>query len=256
MSGVVSLPGALAAAALSAVLLTGCGSASTPVAQPTATVQSALPLERFHYVAALTLSEEGPASGIGDIVVTTEGDVAGPDRHGFSYSIRRGDGVIERSVVVVGDDAWFREGGAPWTKTAPDDPRVAGLLVPAGEPGFLGGQAFRAVQENVRRLPSTKETVNGLVANHYRVGPAGRDFSGGVLADDRLLQGSWDLWLAEEGDWPVRLVASGTVLPELSILDQLDLRPPTSWELRIDISRPNDPTLVVVVPEEEDSPPR
>ena len=269
MQGVCSVQRSRAVAALAGslllgLLLSGCaddGASDTVpteiAATPTAQSVSALPLERFHYVASLTLREERPAGEMGEIVVSTEGDVQAPDRHAFTYSIKRGDAAIERSVVIVGEQAWFRQGDGPWAETTTGDPKVADLLsvaVSGVRPGFLGGAQLRGVQESVRRLPSTRETVNGVIASHYRVGPAGQEYFEAFLANDQLLRNvrdlKWDLWLAEEGAWPVRLLASGSIIADLLVLDELDVRTPASWELRIDVSRPNDPTLAVVPPED------
>jgi hypothetical protein len=87
------------------------------------------------------------------------------------------------------------------------------------------------------------------------VGLAGREFFETFLVPRELLQSvedlSWDLWLAAEGAWPVRLLLSATVIDTITLLEELDLKAPVHWELRIDISRPNDPTLSVVAPEGE-----
>jgi hypothetical protein len=95
-----------------------------------------------------------------------------------------------------------------------------------------------------------------VAASHYRVEAAGQEYFEYFPTDEQLLQRAqdlrWDLWLAEDGGWPVRLLLSGTITTELSILDELSLQPPTFWELRVDVSRPNDPSLAVVAPESED----
>ncbi len=246
------------------LVLTGCvgdgdSDSEADLAIATPLGGDALPLERFHYVAALTLREEVAGGVASEIVVSTEGDVQAPDRHAFSYSIRRDDSVLKRSVVIIGAQAWFRRADGVWTETSPDDPRVAELpsaAVSGVRPTFLGGPTFLSVRESVRRLPSTRETVNGVAASHYRVESAGQEYFEYFPTDDQLLQRvqdlRWELWLAEDGGWPVRLLLSGTITADLPILDELDLQPPTLWELRVDVSRPNDPSLAVVAPEGED----
>ena len=246
------------------LVLTGCvgdddSDSQAEVATATPENDDASPLVRFHYVAALTLREEVADGAPSEIVVSTEGDVQAPDRHAFTYSIRRDDSVLERSVVIIGEQAWFRRADGGWAETSPDDPRVAALPSAAFSgvrPTFLSGPTFLGVRESVRRLPSTRETVNGVAASHYRVESAGQEYFEYFPADDRLAQRvqdlRWELWLAEDGGWPVRLLLSGTISADLPILDELDLRPPTFWELRIDVSRPNDPSLAVVAPEGED----
>jgi hypothetical protein len=94
--------------------------------------------------------------------------------------------------------------------------------------------------------------VNDIRSLHYEVGAEGEQYFRSFLADQQLFQQvadlRWDLWLAENGDWPVRLTASGTVTADLQILRDLGLTAPMRWELRIDISRPNDPRLAVNAP--------
>ena len=104
----------------------------------------------------------------------------------------------------------------------------------------------------MRHLTVTEESVNGVLANHYRVGAPGQEFFNELLADTQLLRNvkdlSWELWLAQDGAWPVRLRASATITADLRVLKELDLRAPSAWQLSVDISRPNDPTLAVAAP--------
>lgn len=259
---------ALAGGLLLGALLAGCGtdSGSDPMpsptvlsATPTTEGGSALPLERFHYVVSITLREKKRDAEAGQLIVSTEGDFQSPDRHAFTYTTQLGDGTIEESAVIIGQKAWLRRGDEPWRGATRDEPQVADLLAVAFSairPHFLGGPEFEQVRESVRHLPSTEESVNGVPASHYRVGSPGREFFEAFLAGEQLLRNvqdfSWELWLAKDGAWPVRLLASATITTDLTILDELNLQAPTSWELRIDISRPNDPTLAVVAPLEGD----
>ena len=247
---------ALAAAVLLAA--SACsGSSESPAAEgPTAapTDAGALSLDRFHYQASLTLLETtGEAK---QVSVSTEGDFQAPDRHSFTYLTGLGEASIRRSAVVIGDTAWLNEGEGPWRELGANDPQIAGLLSAAFStirPQFLGGPEFAQVRESVRRLPSNEEFVNDVAAEHYRVDASDSELIESFLDGGPLLQGvqelRWELWLAEDGGWPVRVLATGTVTRELDILGELGLQAPTVWELRVDISRPNDPALTVDAPE-------
>jgi hypothetical protein len=223
---------------------------ATPV---TVTPESALPLERYHYVASLTLRETKP-EGAKEVVISTEGDYQSPDRHAFTHTIRAGSEVYARSAVVMGDRAWDRLSQGPWQPVAREDSRLASLAGTAFSPlrgGFLGGPSFDEVRTNVRRLTPVVEQVNGVTADHYNVDAAGREFVLGFLLDDasqNVQDLAWDLWLSEDGSWPVRMVASGTMTSGSSALDELKLAAPVTWELRIDVSRPNDPALAIAAP--------
>lgn len=246
---------ALAAAVLLAASACG-GSSDSPAAESRATaptVEGALALERFHYEASLTLRET-EAEGK-QVSVSTEGDFQAPDRHAFTYLTGLGDASLRRSAVVIGDAAWLKEGDGPWRTLTRDDPQIAGLLSAAFStirPQFLGGPEFTQVRESVRRLPSNEEFVNDVAAEHYRVDASASELIQSFLDGGPLLQGvqdlRWELWLAEDGAWPVRVLATGTVTRDLSILGELGLQAPTVWELRVDISRPNDPALTVEAP--------
>ena len=257
---------AVAGGLLLALLLAGCRSSSSPAPTatptappPTPTAEaSALPLVRFHYVASLTLRETGADAGGDEVVISTEGNFESPDRHAFIHIIDLGEDTVIRSAVIIGEEAWIQADGEPWRATTRDDPELAELLAvafTATRPQFLGGPEFQRVQESVRRLPSTEELVNGVATNHYQVGQAGREFVEAFLVPEGLVGNladlAWDLWLAEEGGWPVRLVASTTVINPVDVLQELDLEAPVHWELRIDISRPNDPELSVMPPKIE-----
>ena len=254
---------AVAGGLLLALLLAGCRSSAAPAPTPTPTALpptptaevGALPLVRFHYVASLTLRETGVDAGGDEVVISTEGNFESPDRHAFIHIIDLGEDTVIRSAVIIGEDAWLQADGEPWREAARDDPELADLLAvafTATRPQFLGGPEFRLVQESVRRLPSTEELVNGVATNHYQVGQAGREFVETFLVPEELVGNladlAWDLWLAEEGAWPVRLLASTIVINPVDVLQELDLEAPVHWELRIDISRPNDPELSVMAP--------
>jgi hypothetical protein len=252
----------VAAALLLALTLAACGGGSGPSPTPEATATldpnaSPLDLERFHYVAELRLLEqEGDRR---QLLISTEGDYVSPDRHAFAYVMRAGDQELRRSVVVIGDQAWYRQADEPWRATMQDDPQLVDVLAAAFtplRPGFLGGQAFQQLRESIQRLPSTEEVVNRIDTNRYRVGPAGLEYFSTFLVDEQFLQSvqdvSWDVWLAQEGVRPVRIRAAATVTADLRILKQLDLKAPVLWEIQVDISKPNSEAIVVEAPEDRD----
>jgi hypothetical protein len=242
------------------LLLAACGGErgtrlELPTPVPTGQGSSLLDLERFHYLASLTLKGNGPDGAPIEVAVSTEGDFQSPDRHAFTYSTRLQGAAFTESAVVIGDKIWLRHGSDPWREATLADVQTQQLFATAFSPirpDFLGGPEWRNVRETVRRLPATPEFVNEVRADHYQVGPEGAQYLASFLAQQDIFQQvqdlHWDLWLAEDGDWPVRLLASGTVTSDLAILQELGLSAPATWELRIDISRPNDPKLVVTAP--------
>ena len=221
----------------------------------TAVGAGAIPLERFHYVASLTMVGAASGGDSNELFVSTEGDFQSPDRHAFTYTTQLGDGELIERVVIIGERAWYRRADDGWRETTPDDPAIVALLDAAYtsvQPQFLGGPEFERVRVNVLNLPSTQEFINAVRADHYLVDAEGQAFIQSFLGGRRDLYDvddlAWDLWLATDGAWPVRLLMSGTVVDDVEILEQLDLQAPATWELRVDVSRPNDPALVVEAP--------
>ena len=273
MGGVISLhirvlTGPIAAVAAGMVLAaaTACGGGGNPeprgiTALPSATPDpqaadtGALPLERFVYEASLTL--QGSGEDAKELFVSTRGIFVSPDQHAFTYRTELGEGEAEQQLVMVDGSVWYRSGGAgPWQKMELEDELVQDLLdvaFTALRPDFLGGIEFERVRANVLRLSSTEEFVNEIRAYHYQVGVEGREYLEALQVGDEGLRSAadleWDLWLARDGAWPVRLQARGTVAVDLTVLQTLELKAPTRWEIRIDVSRPDDPTLEINTPE-------
>lgn len=236
---------------------------STPTPGPvlaTATAEngSALPLQRYHYAASFALQTKSKARNAGKLLITTEGDYESPDRHAFTYTITSGANTLRQRLVLIGDKVWLKQGSDPWHKVARNDKRVDDLLSAAfspARPGFLGGERYVDVRDAIRRLPSTDEVVNDVAVNHYRVSQAGQEFFEAFLADEALLANvedfRWELWLAQDGGWPVRMSASSTVTKALQVNRALKVPAPAVWELQIDISRPDDPRLAVRPPSDK-----
>lgn len=231
-----------------------------PPLTPTATAEngSALPLQRYHYSVSFTLQTKRRARNVRDVVVKTEGVYEAPDKHAFAYTIASGKGALRQRLVLIGDRAWLKAGDGRWRQVPVGDETVRELLAVAFSPareGFLGGERYGRMRDAVRRLPAAEETVNGVAVHHYRVSEAGREFFQAFLAEEALLAHakdfSWDLWLAQEGGWPVRLRASSTVTKALAVNRALRVPAPAVWVLQIDISRPDDPRLAVRPPLDE-----
>ncbi len=226
----------------------------TTTPDPQAADTGALPLDRFVYEASLTL--QGSGEDARELFVSTSGMFVSPDQHAFTYRTELGEGVAEQQLVMVDGSVWYRNGDGPWEVTELEDELVQDLLdvaFTALRPDFLGGAEFERVRANVLRLPSTEEFVNEIRAYHYQVGVEGREFLEALQVGEAGLRSAadleWDLWLARDGSWPVRLQAKGTVAVDLTVLQTLELKAPTRWEIRIDVSRPDDPTLAINTPE-------
>ena len=244
-----------------AALLAACGSGgdspppATGTAEPTA--QGLESLDGYHYVASLTVREMAPEQEPAELLIVTEGDFRRPDRHAFTYTVEIGGLVVSRSAVIIGEEAWLLGDDGEWRPVAFDGPELTELVAIAfspAQPDFLGGEAYLRLLDSIRQLASTEGTVNDVPSLRYVVHAEGRSFFQSFLAEDEESQTPsetrWELWLAKDGSWPVRLSATTTVESETApLVGGLVLEPPTSWELRIDISRANDPALTIEPPD-------
>lgn len=246
---------------LLAVLTSACGSSeakpapATPPPTATPEIGSAVPLQRFHYVVTATVRGRPQAEAKNEVVVTTEGDYQAPDRHAFTHTVAIGPITQTRRAVVIDDDAWLLAGDAVWRELPRDEPSLQTLIdisYSTARGHFLDNEWFDEARKAAERIDAPSEMVNGLAANHYQVGPEGEEFFREFLAGDALLGGrqepTWDVWLADDGGWPVRILLSAVVPDKTPALEQLGVIGPASVELRIDISRPDDPTLLVQIP--------
>jgi hypothetical protein len=245
-------------------LLAGCGGdesapaePATAAAAPTATVGygEALPLRRFHYVVMATVRGQPQPDKSNAVVVTTEGDFEWPDRHAFTRTVEVGPVVQTRSAVIVGERAWLLAGDAGWQALARLDPAVQELIAASyssAREHFLDSSWYQNVRQAAARLEAPEELINGVQTSRYHVGPEGEAFFRKFLADDPLVGGrqqpSWDVWLANDGLWPVRLVLAAQLGADAPGLAGLGVAGPAAIELRIDVSRPDDPTLTVQAP--------
>ena len=245
-------------AALLAALLASCGS-SDDSPSPSAAAGTAEPpaqglesLDGYHYVASLSVRETALDGEPAELLIATEGDYRRPDRHAFTYTVEIAGRTVSRSAVIIGEEAWLLGDDGEWRPVAFDGPELTELVAIAfspAQPDFLGGEAYLRLLDSIRQLASTEGTVNDVPSLRYVVHAEGRSFFQSFLAEEAQTPSEtrWELWLAKDGSWPVRLSATTTVESETALAG-LTLQPPTTWELRIDISRANDPSLTVEPP--------
>jgi hypothetical protein len=125
-------------------------------------------------------------------------------------------------AIVIGDEAWLKEGGGSWKKSpggAADFDAAFTTLSPIDlTTGFEEISAGLVAAGTGRR--------NGVAARHYHV-----DATNAAAAEAGLTAGAADAWLAVDGGYLVSFVVSGTWDVDGD---------PTPVTLRIDVSRVND----------------
>ena len=149
----------------------------------------------------------GALSGLmGDMKM--EGAVIAPDRSSMVMTV---GGHEFGSFVQIGSQQWMKVAGlTDWTEE------------PASDEGFLFSPmdfcetAEEDLSSALSGLEGDKETVNGIEAVHYHLDQADltffQEFLGGADdLGDLPDEFNMDVWLAEDGDWPVRMTfaASG-----------------------------------------------
>ena len=133
-------------------------------------------------------------------------------------------------AVVIGDQAWLKEGSGAWVKSpggAADFDSAFTMLSPID----LTSE-FEGLSGAIRR--TGVETRNGRRTIHYHA-----DAGDAVANEAGLSRGTVDAWLAASGGYLVGLEIDGTWDLEET---------PTRVTLRIDVTRVNDPANRVVPP--------
>jgi hypothetical protein len=133
-------------------------------------------------------------------------------------------------AIVIGDQAWLKEGGGGWTKSrggAADFDAAFTTLSPIE----LVGE-FEGLSGAIRRTAT--ETRNGRRSIRYHA-----DADDAVATEAGLTEGSVDAWFAASGGYLVGFLLDGTW--------DLD-GTPTHVVLRIDVTRVNDGSNAVRPP--------
>ncbi|MFQ6019201.1 MAG: hypothetical protein ACE5KW_00415 [Dehalococcoidia bacterium] len=127
-----------------------------------------------------------------------EGAFVAPDR---SQTVLRFQGE-KLEVRTIGDKRWVRLDNVWQKQTAPSDDTML-------SPQTVCSEILPGLTQHLARASATPETLNGVATCHYSIDGADlvyieRLFGEG--ADSELPEHfSGDVWLAEQGGWPVKL---------------------------------------------------
>lgn len=179
----------------------------------------------------------GALSGLmGDMKM--EGAVISPDRSSMEMTI---GGHEFGSFIQIGSRSWMKVAGlTDWTEEpASEDSEF--LFSPMD----LCETTEEDLSSALSGLEGENETVNGIEAVHYHVDSADlallKDLLGGTEDLGQLPdEFNMDVWLAEDGDWPVRmsLAASG----------EDDEGQPLSFDISIEFKDFNDSSIKIEPP--------
>jgi hypothetical protein len=253
------------AAALAAACNGGGDGEASPTAQPTAegspivqptgqpttsaACQALASLKSYRYVSNVTLESpeelvpftEGQPTPVATLTRPFQGrfyfeynidaSLVAPDRVDASIESGAGDPL---NLIVIGDKRWASVGGQ-WREVGPEYP------VPYLPTDICNG-IFPEL--NLEQGQGERETVNNVPARHYAFPgtPSGQAMATifGPESDEALLLRTMDVevWVAEKGDWPVRMDIRSSGLysdrRELRVDVHIELRDVNNKDIRVE----------------------
>lgn len=236
-------------------LPTAASSQST--ATQTETPEAAdLPFGCFHYVIDIDFSISQPGqpeqSGISG---TIEGDYVSPDSHSFTNRFAVSGLAGTQDVIIIGPDAWIREGQGDWVATTADDPDVIDTItLTTVDPGFPAAGDFAS---DISTLDSEPDTVNSVETRRYAISNEAVQALKDLLGDSFLPDSSgirdfeMTVWLEQESNGLVRAELTGTA--DRSIFGgQTGLTIPddatVGFSMTINLTRLNDTSISIEPP--------
>ena len=222
----------------------------TPSAQSTRASGSGAALhsfDSFHYTVDVGFTVDGEDGGIG---VNIEGDYVAPDSHSYVQSFSFGGLSGSESAVIIGDDAWSREGEGDWEEA------TASLLntdLTSADPEFFSDEEFIG---DIEVLDSEDDVVDGREARRYEFSLDQLDTIVGILGDEFLedIEGVEDLsmivWIDEEEGVLLRAELTATATAAALGESGLDLEPDqlVTIHMNILVSGVNDDSIEVEAP--------
>jgi hypothetical protein len=205
-----------------------------------ATVAPTDALDSFAYVFEKSLEADGQFVWS----YTAAGEFEAPADVSCTITFRFGGlGVNTTRVVSTGEGAWVDEGDGFVAVSEGDSELARHLKTCPGWPAYRWGFSLPA------ELPSgTPETVNGIAARRYSLAEAlvetPASFGLAPSEVEGMTINAFDVWLAEDGGWLVRLVEDVSEDLEASGEEPQRGRVVT----RVDITEPNSPDIHVEPP--------
>ena len=194
-------------------------------------------LESYRVNMRLTM-EGTTAEGPGALALNLEGAFVAPDRSQTHLNARVGDTELEEESISVGGQTWVKTGDN-WVEGEPQ------LQLSDFSPGSLLEELG---PDQLRVLKPSKETINGVDTLRYSIDQADIETLrslGALLGQDGSLENlpeefNVDLWLAEDGGWPVRVTMTARGV--------MDNGNEMSLDFSMDVTDVNDPGIKIEPP--------
>jgi len=174
----------------------------------------------------------------GALALDLEGAFIAPDRSQTHVNARVGDIELEEESISVGGQTWVKTGDN-WVEGEPQ------LQLGDFSPGSLLEELG---PDDLRLLKPSKETINGVDSLRYNIDQADVETLrslGALLGQDGSLENlpeefNVDLWLAEDGGWPVRVTMAARGV--------MDSGNEMSLDFSMDVTDVNDPGIEIEPP--------
>ena len=227
----------------------------TATSEPTRVPAAASPFDSFHYTVDLSFTVSEPGEAEEAVVSQVEGDFVAPDSHAFSATYNFAGLSVSEAVVLIGEEAWFREGSGDWRATNRSDPDVQGAIdLTSADPDFLQAASSR---RGLGALDSEPQTINGVETRRYHIPKeavnALDDLLGEEFVEDAagIEELEMTVWLEQETDALVRAELTVTASAELFGTEapfELTSGDTMYITMVIDISQINDPDIEIEPP--------
>lgn len=203
--------------------------------------------DSFHYTVEIAFTVEGEDGGIG---VNIEGDYVSPDSHSYQQSFSFGGISGSESAVIIGDDAWSREGDADWEES---DPSFLNTDLTSADPEFFTDPEFI---DDIAVLDSEDDEVDGREARRYEFSLDDLDTIVELLGEDFLedMEGVEDLsmivWVDKEESALLGAELTATTTAATLGDSGLDLDPDqlVTVQMTINVTQVNDDSIEIEAP--------
>jgi hypothetical protein len=227
----------------------------TPVETPVGA--QALPFDSFHYVIDVNFTiTQGGETDQSLIGLNVEGDYVGPNSHSYSNSFEFSELSGTQDVIIIGPDAWLREGSGNWTATTADAPEILDTVsLSSADPEFPA--AGTDLAGSISALNSDQETRNGVQTHRYTISNADVQALKDILGQDFLANTSglqdfgMTVWLDDDTNGLVSADLNGTADPSIFGTDSgFNLSPDAtvSFTMTIELTQVNDDSISIEPP--------
>lgn len=212
--------------------------------------------DSYHYTVDLNVTIDDPQEAEpAEVNGVIEGDFVAPNSHSFRTNYEIGGLSATQEAVIIGEDAWYREGAGGWTATSAGDATILDMLsLTSADPGFIDDAEFAS---NISTLDSEEESINGVDTRRYHIPKEAIATLSGLLGEDFLQNAAglqdfeMTVWLEDESNGLVRAEFTASAGPEtLGDVAPFDVSPDSvlTIDMTINLTQINDDSIEIRPP--------